>query len=162
MNLQGKNNMFKIVISVLGRALLSVIFILAGINKILNWGSSEHVLMQALVSARAHMGFPFIDSALQIMQQHISLCLVLATMAELFGGLLVFLGMFVRFGAFLLVMYLIPTTFLFHAFWRLAPPESDIQVVMFMKNITILGGLLVVWAFGSGFQRFSTSLKTPS
>lgn len=154
--------MLKIIISVLGRVFLSAIFILAGLNKVLNWGSSEHVLIQALMSARAYVEFPFIDNVLHMMQKHVSICLLLATLSELLGGLLVFLGLFVRFGAFLLVSYLIPTTFLFHAFWRLAPPESDIQVVMFMKNLAILGGLLVVWAFGSGFQRFSTSLKNSS
>jgi uncharacterized membrane protein YphA (DoxX/SURF4 family) len=159
---QGKSVMLKIIVSVLGRVLLSAIFIIAGLNKVLNWESSAHSLMQALLSARAHLEFPGIDCVLQLMQKHVSLCLLLATICELLGGLLVFLGMFVRFGAFLLVVYLIPTTWLFHAFWRLAPPESDMQVVMFMKNTAIIGGLLVVWAFGSGFQRFSTSLKTPS
>ncbi|MBM3191617.1 MAG: DoxX family protein [Chlamydiae bacterium] len=155
----GVESMLKIIVSVLGRVLLSSIFLLAGLNKILNWEASVQVLTQALAQVRDHLSVPLLEYIVQTMQQHVVLSLVMGTVCELLGGALVFLGLFVRFGAFLLVLFLVPTTVIFHPFWGLVSPERDMQVVMFVKNAAILGGVLIVWAFGSGFQKFSTSLK---
>ena len=48
---------------------------------------------------------------------------------------------------------LMPTTLLFHNFWALDGAEAKTQMVNFMKNLAILGGLAMVFAFGPG--RFS-------
>ena len=69
---------------------------------------------------------------------------------ELIGGVLVFLGIWVRLGAVLLIIFLIPTTFLFHNFWDLPDPDRQMQLTNFMKNVSICGGLLYVLAMGKG------------
>jgi putative oxidoreductase len=58
------------------------------------------------------------------------------------------LGYFARFGAFLLLVFLIPTTLIFHSNFG-----DQIQMIMFMKNVSMFGGLLVLLAVGAG--RFS-------
>ena len=69
----------------------------------------------------------------------------------LLGGLSVLLGYRARTGALLLVLFLIPVTLMMHPFWGLADPhQMEIQRIMFLKNISILGGLLMVMHFGAG------------
>lgn len=152
---------FKVIISAIGRICLSGIFILAGLNKVLNWEASKQSILEMLSTWSTYSINPWISHILNAASEHIVLFLGVATVFELLGGLLVFFGIGSRFGALLLILFVIPTTILFHAFWELQPPERDIQVVMFMKNVAIFGGLLVVLAFGSGFRRCTPSLKEP-
>lgn len=69
----------------------------------------------------------------------------------LVGGLSVLFGYRARFGAFLLIVFLIPVTLTMHRFW--ATPDATmamIQQVMFMKNLSMLGGAFLIFHFGSG------------
>jgi putative oxidoreductase len=76
-----------------------------------------------------------------------------AIVLELGGGLLVALGYRARLGAFALAVFVVPTTLIFHDFWTLTGPDYQLQMIMFLKNLSMLGGLLLVMAFGPG--RFS-------
>jgi len=83
---------------VAGRTLVSIIFILSGINKVSDWaGNSQSMATQ---------GMPLIP-----------LFLSAAILIELAGGLSLLLGWFTRWSATLLFLYLIPTTLIFHNFW---------------------------------------------
>ena len=64
---------------------------------------------------------------------------------ELGGGLSVLLGYKTRWGALALVIFLIPTTLIFHTKF-----SDPVQVIMFMKNLAILGGVLMIASFGPG------------
>lgn len=67
------------------------------------------------------------------------------------GGLSIFLGYKVKWGAWLLIAFLIPVTLMMHAFWKLDnPAEQQIQMAMFMKNISMLGAALIITWFGAG------------
>ena len=81
----------------------------------------------------------------------------------LLGGILLLLGYRTRLGVSLLLIYLIPVTFIVHAFWKvpfecMAEVECfqieqiyrRVQSILFMKNLAIVGGLLMVWINGSG------------
>lgn len=81
------------------------------------------------------------------------LLLVGAIIALTLGGLMVLLGYRASFGAVLLLLYWVPTTFIVHSFWNDPPAEVRMQSILFMKNIAITGGLLVVLVNGS--QRYS-------
>jgi len=71
-----------------------------------------------------------------------------AIIFELVGSIFVILGYYARFGAFLLVIFLIPTTIIFHTNF-----DDPIQIIHFMKNLSMFGGCLVLLAMGPG--RFS-------
>lgn len=71
--------------------------------------------------------------------------LVLAIILELFGGLSLLFGFKARWGAFALFIFLIPTTLIFHTHF-----SEQLQVIMFMKNLAIMGGLLYVTTYGAG------------
>lgn len=143
----------QIIGAIIGRLCLSAIFIIAGLNKVLNWDSSEQTLMNMLAMWSGYATTSWMTEVIKMMVEHIGWFLCAATVCELLGGILVLFGIGARFGALLLILFLLPTTVIFHAFWELKPPERDIQTVMFMKNMAILGGLFVVLAFGSGFGR---------
>lgn len=69
----------------------------------------------------------------------------------LIGGLSVLLGYRARLGAWLLVAFLVPVTLAMHNFWAIADPAmARMQQVMFMKNLSMLGGALLLTQFGSG------------
>jgi len=74
----------------------------------------------------------------------------LSGIIALLGGLSVLLGFQTRFGAWLLVIFLVPITVMMHNFWSVSDPMTlQIERAMFMKNITMLGGALVICYFGA-------------
>jgi putative oxidoreductase len=108
----------------LGRVLLSVIFIQAGISKIFGYAGTE-----------AHMiehGIP-------------GVLLPLVILTEAGGGLLVLLGLFTRWAALALAGFCVLAAILFHY-----QPGDMGQMINFMKNITIAGGFLVLAGAGPG------------
>jgi len=72
----------------------------------------------------------------------------------LLGGLSVIPGAWTRIGASFLFVFLIAATFFFHDFWTYADPSQDaqqqVQLIHFMKNVAIGGGLLMLVGFGAG------------
>lgn len=69
----------------------------------------------------------------------------------LFGSLSIMLGYKSRFGALLIILFLIPVTLVMHDFWNLSDPmQVMIQRAMFMKNTSMLGAALLIFYFGSG------------
>jgi putative oxidoreductase len=80
----------------------------------------------------------------------VDLLLPIAAAVEILGGLSVMTGTFARAGALALVVFLIPTSLVFHDFWNLEGMERTTQMAAFMKNVSIAGGLLVVLGYGAG------------
>lgn len=66
------------------------------------------------------------------------------------GGFMVLLGYRAKFGAVLLLVYWIPVTFIVHSYWTYPEDAQRLESIMFMKNLAIIGGLLMVWANGTG------------
>ncbi len=138
-------NPLQLIILFLGRMCLSTIFILSALNILVDWQGNQTLVTNAL--SDMHQS-PQISSVLDFASSHLTLVLVLGTMFQLVGGVFVFLGIRVRFGALLLILFLIPYTILFYPFWL--TPHDHVQKVMFLKNMSILGGLLILLAFGKG------------
>ncbi|MND02113.1 SURF4 family protein [compost metagenome] len=60
------------------------------------------------------------------------------------------IGWQARWAATAIFLFLIPTTFIFHAFWAVEGPGARMEQIQFMKNLCIMGGMLYVMAFGAG------------
>lgn len=116
---------------VVGRILLALIFVMSGLNKIGNWEGTAGFM--------ASVGFPAV-----------TVFLIGAIVLEVVGGLSVIAGFKARWGALALIIFTIPATLMFHNFWAMPPEQQQIQMIMFMKNIAIMGGLLMIMAFGPG------------
>ncbi len=80
-----------------------------------------------------------------------SIAVPLSGVIAFLGGLSILLGYKAKFGAWLIVLFLVPVTIMIHNFWTIADPvQAQIQHVNFMKNLSMLGGALLVAHFGSG------------
>jgi len=112
--------------ALVGRILIAILFIPAG------WGKISGFAGTAGYIASKGLPLPEVGAAIAIV-------------VELIGGVLLLVGFKTRWAAAALFLFLIPTTFFFHAFW--ADPS---QAVNFWKNVAIMGGMLYVWAFGPG------------
>ena len=113
-----------------GRILFSLIFITA---------APRHFSTEGILHA-AQLGVPFAR-----------LLVPISGVMALTGGLSVAFGYKARWGAWTLVAFLIPVTLLMHAFWTLQDPvQVHIQQAMFAKNLSMLGGVLLLAYFGSG------------
>jgi putative oxidoreductase len=66
------------------------------------------------------------------------------------GGLLVLFGYRSTFGSLLLLCYWVPITFITHDFWNAPKDELRLQSILFMKDVAIIGGLLMLMGKGSG------------
>jgi putative oxidoreductase len=79
-----------------------------------------------------------------------SILVPLSGVLALAGGLSVLLGYRARIGAWLLVAFLVPVTLMMHNFWAAPPQMAQMQQGMFMKNLAMLGGALLMTYFGAG------------
>lgn len=120
-------------IELAGRILLSIIFIMSGFSKIGGYEGTQGY-MEA-------MGVP-------------GMLLPLAIALELGGGLLLLAGFQARIMALLLAGFCVVAGALFHF-----QPADQIQMILFMKNITIAGGLLLIVARGAGSLSVDAKLK---
>lgn len=75
----------------------------------------------------------------------------LAGLIALAGGVSIMLGYRARFGAFLLLVFLVPVTLVMHKFWGIADPQmAMMQKAHFLKNTSLAGACLLVMYYGSG------------
>lgn len=152
-------SMIQSLVAFFGRALLSIIFISAAANSLIEWEATlqyiNHALTDRLVIS---IGSGFLQEAIEWGIANAFLLLLAGLLFELIGGLLVFFGIWVRLGAVLLIIFLIPATFLFHNFWDMQEPDRQMQMAHFMKNLSISGGLLYLLAMGKG-KKCSTPSK---
>jgi putative oxidoreductase len=69
----------------------------------------------------------------------------------LIGGLSVLTGFHARVGALLLLLFLIPVTFIMHNFWDIPNPEmAQMQMTHFMKNLGLIGATILIAFYGAG------------
>lgn len=131
------------VITLSGRILLSVVFLISGLFKVA--GYSQIVSY----AAAAHLPAP-------------GVAIALAAVAELGCGLAILAGFKTRIAAWILFLYLIPTSFIFHNFWAVQGVEQQTQMVNFIKNVAIMGGLLLLSVNGAGAYSADATLAKKS
>lgn len=69
---------------------------------------------------------------------------------ELVAGILLAIGLFTRWSALALAVFTLLASIFFHNFWAMPADQQMMQSLMFWKNIAVVGGLLVIMAFGPG------------
>ena len=114
-----------------GRILIALIFIMAGWGKITGF--------EGTVGYIASKGLPLPQVGA-----------VIAIVLELSGGLMIATGYKARWGAAALFVFVATTALFFHNFWAMPADQAQNQMIHFMKNLAIMGGLLYVVVHGSG------------
>ena len=69
---------------------------------------------------------------------------------ELGGGILLVIGLKTRWAAAAILLFTAAAAFLFHSFWSVPADQVQNTMIHFMKNISMVGGLLYVVVYGSG------------
>ena len=114
-------------LSLLGRMGMAAIFLLSGIGKMLDpQGTQQYMASMGMTTAT-------------------SFFYVAAVAIEIGGGLSLLVGYMTRMGAMLLFLFMIPTTLIFHTNF-----SDPMQMIHFLKNLAMGGGLLYIAAYGPG------------
>ena len=113
-----------------GRVLFALIFIMSGPNH----------FTKPTIAYAASQGVPLA-----------SLAVPFSGLLAIAGGLSILLGYRAKIGAWLIVMFLVPVTFMMHNFWAVADPMTkQMQMIMFFKNISMTGAALFISQIGAG------------
>jgi putative oxidoreductase len=104
-----------------------------------------------VTAAPRHFGHEGIQHAADLGVPLAGLLVPISGVMALAGGLSVAFGYKTKWGAWLLAGFLVPVTFMMHAFWRLQDPSMiHVQQAMFAKNLSMLGAALLLTQFGGG------------
>src|SRR5258708_9495383 len=114
---------------VLGRFFFALIFL----------GAAPNHFTKQTIAFSASQGVPLA-----------SIAVPLSGVGALAGGLSILLGYRPRLGAWLIVLFLIPGTLMLHKFWTVSDPMmTQSQMILFIKNVSMLGAALLISKFGT-------------
>ena len=114
-----------------GRLMLAAIFVHSGFGKITGFaGTAAHI---------ASGGWPMPEVGA-----------VIAIVFELGGGLLLVAGYQARWVALAMAVFTVVAGIMFHNYWDAPAAQRTMQFIHFWKNVSMAGGLLMVYAFGPG------------
>ena len=118
----------------LGRVALGAIFVKSGLQKLM--------ALSVFAASLASRGVP-----------QSSMWAVIGATVEFVGGILIVTGLRTREASLLMVLFVIVATGISHRYWEFADPARRTQETQFFKNLSIIGGFLLLFAAGAG--RFS-------
>ena len=124
------------------RILIALLFLIFGWQKLLDYSGT--------VQYMAHVGAPLP-----------ALATVIAIIMEFFVSIAIILGIATRPLAVLLAVYTLGTAFIGHHYWTMTGMAQFENKINFFKNVSIIGGLLVLYVAGPGAYAFDTKWQTP-
>ena len=122
----------KDILDLVGRILIAFIFLFHAYDLIAYFGANKELLLDYGITWRQDL---LLSGAIFVL---------------LLGGTLVLIGYRAALGAVLLLLYWVPLTFVVHSFWNDAPEFVRQESMEFVKNLAIIGGLLIILVNGSG------------
>lgn len=125
------NSTFQNALAFLGRLALVALFLPAGLSKISGF--------EGTVGYINSVGLPLA-----------AVGAVIAIIVEIGGGLALLTGLFARPAALILALFTAVASFAFHAFWAVPAEQAFVQQLFFYKNVAVIGGLLILAAYGPG------------
>ena len=130
------------VVLVIGRVLFALLFI--------NSGIAHLTKLEAMTGYAKYKKVPAAK-----------LGVIVSGLMILVGGIYVALGIYADLGALLIALFLIPTSFLMHAFWK----ETDAtakqnETISFFKNLSMAGAALIIFALGATGTDFGPSITS--
>ncbi len=114
-----------------GRLLLVALFLPAGISKLSSFSGTVGYI------SSAGMPLPTVAAAL-------------AVVVEIIGSVALVFGFGTRVAALVLAFFTLVASFYFHAYWAVPVDQQMVMQLLFFKNVAVVGGLLVLAAFGAG------------
>jgi putative oxidoreductase len=118
-------------VALIGRVLLAFLFVYSGYGKIGGFEGTAHAI--------AGKGLPLPEFGAAV-----------ALVVELIGGLMVAFGWKARWAALLIAVFTAFATYYFHDYWHMVDEAARTNQIMFLKNVSVIGGMLLIVAFGPG------------
>ncbi len=134
---------FRLSLITISRFFISAVFLAGAVKNILFWHDTDKSIVDHLYEWQSHFGFSQdLQVFFSLLISWSSILLLIATAFLLMGGLFLLLGIRERLGLALLIVFLIPATILYHPFWWADGVSHELQAIMFLKNLAILGCLM--------------------
>jgi len=124
-----------------GRLFLGLIFLVAGLSKVMNYPATLQLMRDAGMRGAG-------------------LFLPLAIAIEIGGSIALMAGYRLRSTSLLLAAYLIPVTLIFHRFWSVTGEARQAQTIEFLKNCSIFGGLYLTASYQRMMDSFTSGTVT--
>ena len=137
----------KDIIDLLARVLVSAIFLFEAYDSIAFYGKTKQTM--------AEYGLTWQPDLL----------LIASIVLLLVGGAFLLIGYRTGLASICLMLYWIPVTFIIYSWWNDPIEVRRLHSILFMKNMAIVGGLLMVWLHGSGrysVKRLILAVKVPN
>ncbi len=125
------NDSYKAYVSLSGRILLALMFLVSGYGKLMNLEGTAGFIASGGLPAPA-------------------LLAVVVGLLELLGALALIAGYRVRIAGLLLALFTIAASVVFHDYWSAPSAQQFVTQLLFMKNMSVAGGMLLVSALGAG------------
>ena len=133
-------------VDLLARILISLIFLFEAYDSIAFYGKTKQTMLEYNLTWQT------------------DLWLMLSIILLVVGGVFLLIGYRTSLAAFLLILYWVPLTFIVYSFWNDPEEYRRLHSILFMKNMAIVGGLLLIMVYGSGrfsVRRLILAVKVP-
>lgn len=143
----------RIFLALIARFCISLVFLAGAVSKILHWRETERSVLSILCEWQSNVGFSDnLHDCFAMLIPLTPILLLAATFLEFLGALFILLGIKEKLGAGLLILFLIPATIIMHQFWFVEGAAREMQLTHFLKNLAILGGLMIIFLQGTEQQ----------
>ena len=135
------------ILFILGRLAFVVIFILSGAQKLMDIpGTAATIASKVPLPAFISAYTPELEAATGMTTPH--MLAILVGVIEIGAALMIAANIGTRAGAVLLMLFTVAATYYFHDFWNMTGPAREANMVNALKNLSLLGGLLVFFVLG--------------
>jgi uncharacterized membrane protein YphA (DoxX/SURF4 family) len=129
-----------------GRILFAVLFIVSGASKLLDLAATAQMTEKIVLPAALATYTSQLEAMTGMaMPQMLAIA---AGALELICGLMIALNFGARFFAFLLILFVVATTFYFHDFWNQTGAEARNNMIHALKNLSLIGALFMIAGYG--------------
>ena len=132
----------------IARVLLVLVFIVSGAMKLLDIQGTAAAI-QPVVTIPEFLQDPVAQVETATSMKWPQLLAIMSGVVELVGALLIAFNIATRAAAFVLALFTLVATYYFHAFWNMSGEAMQTNMVMALKNLSIIGGLLIMVVLGS-------------
>ncbi len=133
---------------IIGRIAFVLVFLLSGAQKLMDIPGTAAMIEPKVAIPEAIASYAAqIETAASMKMP--SLLAIAAGVVEIGAALLIVFGFGIRFASVILILFTAAATYYFHPFWTMTGAERDANMVNALKNISLIGGLLILFVLGS-------------
>lgn len=133
---------------IIGRIAFVLVFILSGAQKLMDIPATAAMIEPKVMIP--DLVAPYAAQLETLTSQKMpSLLAIVAGIVEIAAALMIAFGFGTRFAAVILILFTAATTYYFHAFWAMTGAERDANLINAMKNLSLIGGLIILFVLGS-------------